>query len=94
MRGMQYRVTVAKEKRAVALREARLPAVLARSAFQHVDEGQEEDNAKQFPGVQSVLCERQGCGNGAKQEDAAAEAAVEEMTRDSSPNDLFPNDTS
>ena len=94
MHRMLYITKVAKEKRAVALREARLPADFARDPFQHVAESHEEDNAKQFSGLQSVLCERQGCGNGAKQEDAAAEAAVEEMTKDSSSNDLFPNDTS
>ncbi len=92
MHRMLYIVKVAKQKRALALREARLPADLARSAFQHVDEGEEEDTAKQFSDLQSMLCESQGCGDGAKQKDPSA--APEETIKDTSCNGLFPIATS
>ena len=86
---MLYIINVAKEKRAVALQQARLQADVAQNAFQHVDGRHWEDADQQVSDLQSMLCESQGCGEGAKQKDAAAEAAPEDTVRDASCNGLF-----
>ena len=57
---MLYITNVAKEKRAVALQQARLQADVAQNAFQHVDGRHEEDADQQVSDLQSMLCESQG----------------------------------
>ena len=89
MHRMLYITNVAKEKRAVALQQARLQADVAQNAFQHVDGRHWEDADQQVSDLQSMLCESQGCGEGAKQKYAAAEAASEDTVRDASCNGLF-----
>ena len=91
---MLYITNVAKEKRAVALQEARLQADVAQNAFQHVDGVHWEDAEQQVSDLQSMLCETQGCGEGAKQKDATAEAALEDTVRDAICNGLFQKVTS
>ena len=86
---MLYITNVAKEKRAVALQKARLQADVAQNAFQHVDGRHWEDADQQVSDLQSMFCESQGCGEGAKQKYAAAEAASEDTVRDASCNGLF-----
>ena len=60
MHRMLYITNVAKEKRAVALQEARLQADVAQNAFQHVDGVHWEDAEQQVSNLQSMLCESQG----------------------------------
>ena len=60
MHRMLYITNVAKEKRPVALQQARLQADVAQNAFQHVDGVHWEDAEQQVSDLQSMLCESQG----------------------------------
>ena len=66
-----------------------MQADVAQSAFQNVDGRQEEGQSRQNPGMQSVLSERQGCGEGAKQKDTSRDPKA--TMKDTRCNCLFTN---